>query len=64
MSQSSPPPHTPPAQAAAVVEDPASGTVDVEACEKVSTVERGAAATTARLDAVDLLRSLVMVRHG
>ena len=60
--QVSPSPHTPPAQAAAVVEDPASGTVDVEAGEKVSTVERGAAAT--RLEAVDLLRGLVMVRHG
>jgi uncharacterized membrane protein len=62
MAQSSLPsntPHASPAHAAPVVEDPASGTVDVEAGEKVSTVEAGAAAL--RLDAVDLLRGLVMV---
>jgi uncharacterized membrane protein len=44
----------------AIVEDPASGTVDVAAGEKVSTVGR-VAARVERLDAVDLLRGLVMV---
>ena len=62
MAQSSLPPQTPHASHshAAVVEDPATGTVDVETGEKVSTVETGVAAAT-RLDAVDLLRGLVMV---
>ncbi|HJR07776.1 MAG TPA: heparan-alpha-glucosaminide N-acetyltransferase domain-containing protein [Pyrinomonadaceae bacterium] len=63
MAQSSLPQNTPPdassSHAAPVIEDPASGTVDVDAGGKVSTVEAGAAAT--RLDAVDLLRGLVMV---
>lgn len=59
MTQSSSPPDAP-AAAAAVVEDPASGTVDVDAGEKVSTLGR-AAACLERLDAVDLLRGLVMV---
>jgi uncharacterized membrane protein len=44
----------------AIVEDPASGTVDVDEGEKVSTVGR-VAARLERLDAVDLLRGLVMV---
>ena len=63
MAQSSLPPNTPHASSPSqvpVVEDPASGTVDVEAGEKVSTVAGGEAAAT-RLDAVDLLRGLVMV---
>ena len=43
MAQSSRPSNPPPASLShAVVEDPASGTVDVEAGEKVSTVEGGA----------------------
>lgn len=44
----------------AIIGDPASGTVDVDAGEKVSTVGR-VAACLERLDSVDLLRGLLMV---
>lgn len=62
MAQSSQPPNPSPASPtrSAIIEDPASGTVDVAAGEKVSTTGR-AAARPERLDAVDLLRGLVMV---
>ena len=64
MAQSSHPPNpSPDANAtsrSAIVEDPASGTVDVNAGEKVSTAGR-VATRLGRLDAVDLLRGLVMV---
>jgi hypothetical protein len=62
MAQNSSPSNPSPADAphSAIVGDPASGTVDVDEGEKVSTVGT-VAARLERLDAVDLLRGLVMV---
>lgn len=62
MEQNSSPSNPSPAETSrsAIIEDPASGTVDVDDAEKVSTAGK-AAARFERLDAVDLLRGLVMV---